>query len=90
MASRLAVAVVVAMAFFSSLDASAQGRGRGRGYSGITVYEDPDFRGDSVTFRDQIPDLRGYGLNDRVTSLHRGDVLDRAEPETAAQHVRGA
>jgi hypothetical protein len=66
MASRLAFAVVVAMAF-STLDASAQWRGRG--YSGITVYEDPDFRGDSVTLRDEIPDLRRYGLNDRVTSL---------------------
>jgi hypothetical protein len=66
MASRLAFAVVVAMAF-STLDAAAQWRGRG--YSGITVYEDPDFRGDSVTFRDEIRDLRSYGLNDRVTSL---------------------
>ena len=63
---RMAFAVVCALALFA-VDASAQWRGRG--YSGITVYEDPDFRGDSVSFRDEIPDLRGHGLNDRITSL---------------------
>ena len=36
---------------------------------GITVYEDPDFRGDSVTFRNDVPDLRQQGLNDRISSL---------------------
>ena len=33
------------------------------------MYEHPDFRGDSVTFRNEIPDLREHGLNDRITSL---------------------
>ena len=39
------------------------------GYGGITVYEDPDFRGDSVTLRNDVPDLRQEGLNDRISSL---------------------
>lgn len=65
---RFAVALVLVVSAFS-LDASAQ-RGRGNfGYSGITVYEHPDFRGESVTFRNAIPDMREHGLNDRISSL---------------------
>ena len=64
---RIAVALVLTVSAFP-LDASAQ-RGRTFGYSGITVYEHPDFRGDSVTFRNQVPDLREHGLNDRISSL---------------------
>jgi hypothetical protein len=70
MALRLALAivlsVVVAVLCFA-LDASAQRRGGV--YGGITVFEHPDFRGDSVTFREPIADLRAYGLNDRISSL---------------------
>ena len=71
MTLRFALALALAVSAFS-LDASAQrGRdyGRSNGYSGITVYEDPDFRGDSVTFRNEVPDLREYRLNDRISSL---------------------
>ena len=69
MGLRFALAVVLAVSVFS-LDASAQRRDGGYGgYSGITVYEDPDFRGDSVTFRDDVTDLRANGLNDRISSL---------------------
>jgi hypothetical protein len=65
---RFALALALAVSALS-LDASAQ-RGRGYGgYSGITVYEDPDFRGDSVTFRNEVPDLRQHGLNDRISSM---------------------
>jgi hypothetical protein len=64
---RLALAVALTVSVFS-LDTSAQRRGRG-GYSGITVYEHPDFRGESVTFRGEIPDLRQLGLNDHISSL---------------------
>ena len=45
------------------------GAGGNSGYGGITVYEDPDFRGDSVTFRNEVPDLREHGLNDRISSI---------------------
>src|SRR5262245_20744927 len=64
---RFALALVLSISALS-LDASAQ-RGRFGGYSGITVYEDPDFRGDSVTLRNAVPDLRAHGLNDRISSL---------------------
>src|SRR5688572_14130576 len=68
---RFALALALAVSAFS-LDASAQrGRGYGgyNGYSGITVYEDPNFRGDSFTFRNEVRDLREEGLNDRISSL---------------------
>jgi len=68
MTLRFALALALAVSAFS-LDASAQ-RGRGYGgYSGITVYEHPDFRGDSVTFRNEVADLREHALNDRISSL---------------------
>ena len=48
MVLRLALAVALAVSTFS-LDVSAQRRGRANngygGYNGITVYEDPNFRG---------------------------------------------
>ena len=66
MGLRLALAIVATVSVFS-LDVSAQRRGGS--YAGITVYEHPDFRGTSVSFRDGIPDLREHGLNDRITSL---------------------
>lgn len=66
---RVALVLVLSASAFS-LDASAQQRGRGNvGYSGITVYEHPDFRGDSVTFRNEVPDLRQHALNDRISSI---------------------
>jgi hypothetical protein len=68
MTLRFALALALVASAFS-LDASAQQRRRGSGYSGITVYEHPDFRGDSVTFRDEVADLRQHGLNDRISSL---------------------
>jgi len=71
MTLRFALALALAVSAFS-LDASAQrGRGYGgyNGYSGITVYEDPNFRGDSFTFRNEVRDLREEGLNDRISSL---------------------
>ena len=64
---RFALVVALTVSVFS-LDTSAQRRGRG-GYSGITVYEHPDFRGTSMTFRDEIPDLRQHRLNDHISSL---------------------
>jgi Beta/Gamma crystallin len=66
MVLRIVLAFVVGASFLSS-PLSAQRRGLG--YAGITVYENPDFRGRSVTFREGISDLREHGLNDRITSL---------------------
>jgi hypothetical protein len=36
---------------------------------GVTVFEDPNFRGRTATFRDDVPDLRRFNLNDRISSL---------------------
>ena len=71
MGLRIALAVVLAVSAFS-IDASAQRRDRGySGYNdGITVYEDPDYRGDSATFRNEVADLRADGMNDRISSIH--------------------
>lgn len=44
------------------------GGGWGAG-AGITVYEDSNFRGRSMSFNEAIPDLRSSGLNDRISSL---------------------
>jgi hypothetical protein len=69
MTLRFALAFALAVSALS-LDASAQQRGRGfGGYSGITVYEHPDFRGESVTFRNEVSDLRQHRLNDRISSI---------------------
>ncbi len=70
MGLRIALAVVLAVSAFS-IDASAQRRDRGySGYNGVTVFEDPDFRGDSATFRNEVADLRADGMNDRISSIH--------------------
>src|SRR5688572_25151865 len=36
---------------------------------GVTVFRDENFRGRSATFRQDVPDLKQYGFNDRITSL---------------------
>lgn len=61
-------AVLVAVCVVGvSAPASAQfRRNTGRG---IVVYADPDFRGASTTIRDDTPDLRGLGLNDKISSI---------------------
>ena len=49
--------------------------GGGGGRRGaITVYADSNFRGASMTFRDEIPNLANSGLNDRISSMEvRGE-----------------
>jgi len=67
MGTRLVLAIAAAICLFS-LDLSAQRRNSNY-YGGITVYENPEFRGNAMTFRGEIPDLREYRLNDRITSF---------------------
>jgi len=66
MRTQLLLVVAVALAL-SSASVSAQSRRFGN--RGITVYTNPDFRGESATFRDDMPDLRAYGLNDKISSI---------------------
>lgn len=44
-------------------------QGRGVGGVGITVFRDPGFQGVNATFRDDVSDLSGVHLNDRVSSF---------------------
>ena len=58
--------LVASAVSFIAIPASAQVRRFG---GGITVYTNPDFTGESATFRDDTPDLRAYGLNDKISSI---------------------
>ena len=51
------------------VSASTSAQSRRNAGRGITVYTDPDFRGQSTTIRDDTPDLRGFGLNDKISSI---------------------
>lgn len=48
------------------------GNGGGWGNSSITVYRDADYRGQSLTFRQEIPNLRNSGMNDAISSIRLG------------------
>lgn len=60
---------------------------REMGGVGITVFADRNFRGESATFREDVPDLRPFGLNDKISSLRIGpgeqwEVCERPEYES--------
>lgn len=42
---------------------------RGMGGVGILVFQDANFRGQNATFRDEVPELSGYRLDNRISSL---------------------
>lgn len=67
-ARRIGLTAAAALSFtFSSLAQPYPERQIGG--IGITVFRDENFRGRNATFRQDIPDLRAYGFNDRITSL---------------------
>jgi len=53
------------------------GNGGGWSNSSITVYRDANYRGQSMSFRQEIPNLRNSGLNDAISSIR----LDRGSWE---------
>ncbi len=63
-------AVVFILSFHGPAGA---GQFRKVGGVGVTVFEDSNFRGGSATFREDVPDLRKFNLNDRITSLRVAD-----------------
>jgi hypothetical protein len=67
-ASALLVILTFGLSMFG-VPASASAQSRRNNGRGITVFTDPEFRGESATFRDDIADLRSYGLNDKVSSI---------------------
>lgn len=56
---------------------------RQMGGVGITVFADPNFRGKSATYRQDVPDLQPLGLNDKVSSLRVG----RGEQWEVCEHA---
>ena len=68
MRTQLLLVLAAALAI-STASISAQSQSRRFGTRGITVYSNPNFTGESATFRDDMPDLRAYGLNDKVSSI---------------------
>jgi hypothetical protein len=68
-AARIAITALSALGMLTSVSitpASAQGR---RNVGGVIVYTNPDYRGESVSFGADTPDLRGYALNDKISSI---------------------
>lgn len=67
--------------------------GGGWGQSSITVYRDADYRGQSMSFRDEVPNLRHMGMNDAISSirLSRGawEVCEDANFRGRCEIVRG-
>lgn len=61
--------MVVAVVTGLSAVSAAQPDVRQMGGVGITVFEDRQYRGRNATFRNDVPDLRRVGLNDRIESL---------------------
>ena len=66
--------------------AASYARGQDRndrryGDVGITIFEDPNYRGRNATFRDEVSNLSDYHLNDRVSSLRipRGESWEVCE-----------
>ena len=60
-------AVVIILAASNTSAPAAQNRQIGG--VGVTVFEDTNYRGGSSTFREDVPDLRKFNLNDRISSL---------------------
>jgi hypothetical protein len=68
---RIACSALIILAGVFAGSANAQTRRYGGG--GITVFTNPNFGGQSATFREDVPDLRGYSLNDKISSIEITD-----------------
>jgi len=60
---------LIASAFLLILAASPASAQNRRYGGGITLFTNPNFGGQSASFREDVPDLRQYGLNDQVSSI---------------------
>lgn len=62
-------------------EVAAQRQERQFGGVGLTVFAEPEFRGESATFREDVPNLQSVGLNDRISSLRvaRGELWEVCE-----------
>jgi hypothetical protein len=75
----LSIGVVGLLRFDQSAVATAQPRQAGG--AGLTVFVDPEFRGASASFRDDVSNMQSVGLNDRISSLRvaPGEVWEVCE-----------
>jgi len=53
------------------------------GEVGITIFSDANFHGMNAHFRDDVPDLRRYNMNDRVDSI----AIGRGETWEVCEHI---
>jgi hypothetical protein len=60
------ISLVVAVLTLGAGVSVAQSRQTGRG---ITVFDDVNFQGTTLTFNSDVPDLNRFNLNDRISSL---------------------
>jgi Beta/Gamma crystallin len=76
--TRIVLSCLLSLYFFVTTATEGLARPRQVGGVGITVFTDTDFRGANATFREDVPDLRRYNLNDRIVSLRvgRGEVWE--------------
>jgi len=57
-------------------DPGGPGWGGGNGRNAITIFKDSNFRGESMTLRGAIPNLRASGFNDQISSMQfRGEWI---------------
>lgn len=78
----LAAVVALAASSLTAQDRWDRGdRDREFGRVGITVFEHPNYSGRNATFRDEVPNLSDYNLNDRVSSFRiaRGESWEVCE-----------
>ena len=73
------IVLLAAIAAFAASFLAGQDRDMGR--VGITVFENPNYGGRNATFRDEVPNLSDYNLNDRVSSFRiaRGESWEVCE-----------
>jgi Beta/Gamma crystallin len=62
----IALSALVMLTSAATTSVSAQNR---RNAGGVTVYTNKNFSGESVSFGADTPDLRGYSLNDKISSI---------------------
>ncbi len=66
------IAVIVSLLLGASSALAQPDRGvreRGMGGVGILVFQDANYRGQNATFRDDVPQLGEFGLDNRISSL---------------------
>ncbi len=70
---KLFAASVAALFVLTGTTISFAQEGRFFGGNGITVFTDRDFRGNTQTFENDVPDLGSYGMDKKISSFRVGN-----------------